>query len=88
MAEIAATLRLDQKALYRRVDKLLGKLREGLEAEGIDAAAVRDILESPGITLDWARTAPVGNHHEETVYGGSPTPVTRTREATGAGEWR
>jgi RNA polymerase sigma factor (sigma-70 family) len=53
VAEIAATLRLDQKALYRRVNNLLGKLREGLEAEGIDAAAVRDILESSAITLDW-----------------------------------
>jgi RNA polymerase sigma factor (sigma-70 family) len=57
VADIAATLRLEQKALYRRVEKLLGMLRRGLEAEGIDAEAVRDILESPAITLDWARTA-------------------------------
>ena len=53
VADIAATLRLEQKALYRRVEKLLEKLREGLEAEGFDAAMVLDILESPGLTLDW-----------------------------------
>jgi RNA polymerase sigma factor (sigma-70 family) len=57
VAEIATTLRLESKALYRRVDKLLGKLREALEAEGIDAAAVRDILESPALSLNWARMA-------------------------------
>jgi RNA polymerase sigma factor (sigma-70 family) len=55
VADIAAMLRLEQKALYRRVDKLLEKLRTGLEAEGIGAEAVRDILEGPAITLDWAR---------------------------------
>lgn len=53
VAEIAATLRLESKALYRRVERLLGKLREGLEAEGIGAAAVLEILDSPGLTLDW-----------------------------------
>jgi RNA polymerase sigma factor (sigma-70 family) len=57
VADIATTLRLEQKALYRRVEKLLGKLREGLEAEGIDAETVRDILESPAFTLNWKRTA-------------------------------
>jgi RNA polymerase sigma factor (sigma-70 family) len=55
VAEIAATLRLESKALYRRVERLLGKLREGLEAEGIGAAAVLEILDSPGLSLDWTR---------------------------------
>jgi RNA polymerase sigma factor for flagellar operon FliA len=58
VAQIAATLRLDQKALYRREKNLLDMLREGLEAEGIDAQGVREILESPGLTLNWARTPP------------------------------
>ena len=84
MADIAATLRLEQKALYRREKKLLGKLREGLEAEGIDAAAVQDILESPAITLDWARTTP---GKEITMnrpsMAAAPRP-SRTREGTGA----
>jgi len=55
VAEIAATLRLESKALYRRVEKLLGRFREGLEAERIDAEAVRDILESPALSLNWTR---------------------------------
>jgi RNA polymerase sigma factor (sigma-70 family) len=55
IAEIAATLRLEQKPLYRRVDRLLWKLREGLEAEGIDAKTMRELLESPGLTLEWSR---------------------------------
>jgi RNA polymerase sigma factor (sigma-70 family) len=87
VAEIAATLRLEQKALYRRVDKLLGKLREGLEAEGIDAAAVRDILESPAITLDWARTAPVEITMKRPSMAAAPRP-SGDAGASGAGEWR
>lgn len=52
VAEIAATLRLDQKRLYRRVDKLLRDLRAGLEAAGLDAATVADVLESPAATVE------------------------------------
>jgi hypothetical protein len=44
--------------LYRHEKKLLDMLRKGLEAEGIDAEGVREILESPGLTLNWARTPP------------------------------
>jgi RNA polymerase sigma factor (sigma-70 family) len=55
VAEIATTLGLESKALYRRVGALLVQLREALEAEGIDKDAVRDILESPSLALDWAR---------------------------------
>ena len=54
VADIATALRLEQKALYRHLAALIEKLRKGLEAEGIDAAAVRDILEGSPITLDWA----------------------------------
>jgi RNA polymerase sigma factor (sigma-70 family) len=45
IAEIALTLRLDQKALYRRVEKLLRELRRQLEASGIDLGVIRDILQ-------------------------------------------
>jgi RNA polymerase sigma factor (sigma-70 family) len=55
VAEIATTLRLEPKALYRRVERLLGKLREALEEERIDADAVREIMESPSLSLNWAR---------------------------------
>lgn len=44
VAEIARTLRVDQKPLYRRIDHALGRLRGLLEAEGLDGACVADFL--------------------------------------------
>jgi RNA polymerase sigma factor for flagellar operon FliA len=87
VADIAATLRLEQKALYRHVQDLVEKLRKGLEAEGIDAAAALDILESPGLTLDWAHTAPVEITMKRPSMPAAPRP-TSDAGATGAGEWR
>ena len=46
VAEIAKNLRLDQKVLYRRVDKLLATLRRQLEAAGVGENAAREILEA------------------------------------------
>ncbi len=46
VTEIAKALRLDQKLLYRRVDKLLAELRRQLEAAGIGESGARDILEA------------------------------------------
>jgi RNA polymerase sigma factor (sigma-70 family) len=54
VAEIAAILRLDQKALYRRLARLLGELRKGLETAGIDNRAVREIFESPDVNIEWS----------------------------------
>lgn len=87
VAEIATTLRLDQKALYRRERKLLLALRKGLEAEGIDSAAVQDILESPGITLDWARTAPRENIMKRPSKTETPRPAAGPK-GKGATGWR
>jgi RNA polymerase sigma factor (sigma-70 family) len=87
VAEIAATLRLDQKALYRRVNDLLKKLRKGLESEGIDAAAVQEILDSPGVTLDWARTAPGENTMKRPSMTAAPRPAAG-QGGTGATGWR
>jgi RNA polymerase sigma factor for flagellar operon FliA len=87
VAQIAATLRLDQKALYRRVTDLVLRLRKGLEAEGIDKEAVRGIIESPGLTLDWARTPP----RKITMTRPSMTAVPRPPADTGgkgAAGWR
>ena len=53
VSEIATLLRLDQKGLYRRLDRLLQNLRKGLEAEGIDGTSVLEILESPAVTIAW-----------------------------------
>jgi RNA polymerase sigma factor (sigma-70 family) len=47
LADIATTLRLDQKALYRRMDRLLERLREALENDGLTASAVLELLDSP-----------------------------------------
>lgn len=47
VAEIATVLRLEQKALYRRIDRLMASLRNELEAAGIQRAAVVEMLERP-----------------------------------------
>jgi RNA polymerase sigma factor for flagellar operon FliA len=53
VSEIATMLRLDQKGLYRRLERLLHDLRKGLEAEGIDGTSVLEILESPAVIIAW-----------------------------------
>jgi len=45
VVEIAARLRLDQKALYKRKDKIKSRLREALESAGVSAADVAEILD-------------------------------------------
>ena len=55
VAEIAPTLGLDQRALYRRIERLLRDLRKGLEAEGIDSTSVLEMLESPAVSIEWGR---------------------------------
>jgi RNA polymerase sigma factor (sigma-70 family) len=57
VAEIASVLRLDQKSLYRRVERLLGRLRADLENEGIQREAIVDMLESPAVILQWGNDA-------------------------------
>jgi RNA polymerase sigma factor (sigma-70 family) len=44
--EIAATLHLDQKKLYPRVESLLSRLRAMLEGDGIDASAAMRLVET------------------------------------------
>jgi len=45
VVEIAATLGLDQKALYKRRDKIRTRLREALESAGVSAADVAEFLD-------------------------------------------
>jgi RNA polymerase sigma factor (sigma-70 family) len=59
IADIAATLRLDQRALYRRISRILGHLRSRLEAAGIDRTDVRDLLENPTVVFDGVISEPV-----------------------------
>jgi RNA polymerase sigma factor for flagellar operon FliA len=44
VVEIAAALGLDQKPLYRHVDRLLRDLRQRLEATGVDAQLIADVF--------------------------------------------
>lgn len=44
VAEIARTLRTEQKPLYRRIDRALERLRGMLQADGLDRTAVANFL--------------------------------------------
>jgi RNA polymerase sigma factor (sigma-70 family) len=56
VADIARCLGVGQQVLYRRVRRLCAQFRDGLVAAGIDAARVRDVLESPDADLDLGLT--------------------------------
>ncbi|MGH9459422.1 MAG: sigma-70 family RNA polymerase sigma factor [Thermoanaerobaculia bacterium] len=43
--DIARTLGISSKVLYRRMSRVLRALRDALEAEGLDKAAAQDLLE-------------------------------------------
>jgi RNA polymerase sigma factor for flagellar operon FliA len=56
VADISAALRLEQKALYRRFERLLDRLRAGLAAEGFDTAGVLAMLQSQDVEIEWPGT--------------------------------
>jgi RNA polymerase sigma factor (sigma-70 family) len=63
VGEIARTLHLEAKPLYRRLDRIFKSLREELQRHGIDAAAARHLEagEPPaeaGWSLRWERSRP------------------------------
>jgi len=45
LADVARLLRLEQKPLYRRLDRVLVRLREMLEAEGLGRDDVVELLD-------------------------------------------
>lgn len=49
VAQISRSLHLDQRALYRRIEKSLRTLRESLERAGIARNEVEDLFESPSM---------------------------------------
>jgi RNA polymerase sigma factor (sigma-70 family) len=51
VAQIGRILNLEQKPLYRRLERLLTTLRAALESAGFDAAAAADVLEYRGFDL-------------------------------------
>jgi len=46
VSAIARTLRLDQKSLYRRIDRLKARLRAALEAQGFSVADIQGFFGS------------------------------------------
>lgn len=48
VSEIARNLHLEQKPLYRRLDKILKALREDLERRGVRPEEIEEILGTPG----------------------------------------
>ncbi len=44
VAQVARTLRMEQKPLYRQLDRILERLRALLEAEGVHGATVREYI--------------------------------------------
>lgn len=47
VADIARSLNMDQKPLYRRIERSYKELREHVEAEGVDVDDVRSLLDDP-----------------------------------------
>jgi len=53
VADISRTLKIDQKPLYRRIQRALTALRERLEAAGIKSDAAIEVLASRSADLDF-----------------------------------
>jgi RNA polymerase sigma factor (sigma-70 family) len=73
VAEIARALRLDQKALYRRVDRSLASLLTALQAAGIDKAQALKIFESAAVSFEW-------REHTKGTLPPGPSPEKGERE--------
>ena len=59
VAQIARSMRIEQKLLYRRMEKLMRDLRAELERAGIDPRDVADLIGREGADLDFALGTPV-----------------------------
>jgi RNA polymerase sigma factor (sigma-70 family) len=53
VAEVSRTLQIEQKPLYRRLQRALLLLRKRLEAAGVSASDAEEILSSRGTDLDF-----------------------------------
>jgi RNA polymerase sigma factor (sigma-70 family) len=63
VVSIARALGLEQRPLYRRLEALLARLRAGLEAAGVDASAVDDLIGIPNESLDFGLQRKNGAMH-------------------------
>jgi RNA polymerase sigma factor (sigma-70 family) len=69
VTDIAKIWRLDQKALYRRREKVLADLRRGIEHEGIEAGVVVEALTSGAIQFEWDDPDQDGTGRESVMKG-------------------
>ena len=72
VADIARTLHLNQKRLYRTIEQLLARLRRGLEAEGIHPEAVA-VLLADAVNVEVPETG------RRAGAAGPPQPAERAR---------
>ena len=55
VADIASLLGLDQKPLYRRIERMLRELQKALEADRVSAEDALAMLEDPAVSFDLER---------------------------------
>lgn len=80
VVDIAQALHLDQKPLYRRIERLLGALRGELECAGITADAAAEVLEQRGFDRVRAEAATLEMQGDVRLLDdGGPSPVRPTR---------
>lgn len=77
--DIARTLNLDMKKLYKRIDKLLLRLRAALEAAGVCRGEIEDLLAhgDQDIRLGLigeGKTAKSPSHHDDGGFGDGARP--------------
>jgi RNA polymerase sigma factor (sigma-70 family) len=68
VVDIARLLQLDQKRLYRTIEHALGQLRESLEAEGVHASDVREMLAAASSGADDREAGTRGRLYEGTRH--------------------
>ena len=59
VAQISRAMQIEQKLLYRRMDKLMRDLRVELERAGIDPREAADLIGREGAELDFALGTPI-----------------------------
>ncbi len=78
--DIARSLRIDAKRLYKKIDRLLGTLRAALEKSGIDRETIAELLDRPDHELSFAdggKSGPRHSHNADGAFGDGENRVTR-----------
>ncbi len=68
LADIARALRLPQRPLYRRIERLHGTLRTALQAAGIDESTIGGLIGAADNEMDfgWKNSTPLPSQEEAT----------------------